>query len=43
MLMNDLQAEKVWRDILAFIRQPDDPLPSDAPPIPFRRETAENR
>ena len=43
MLMNDLQAESVWSDILAFIRKPDDPLPSGAPPIPFRRETAENR
>lgn len=43
MLMNDLQAESVWSDILAFIRKPDDPLPSGAPPIPFRREIAENR
>lgn len=43
MLMNDLQAETVWRDVLAFIRRPDAPLPSGAPPIPFRQETAENR
>ena len=43
MLMNDLQAESVWRDILAFIRKPDSPLPSGAPQIPFQRETAENR
>lgn len=43
MLMNDLQAESVWNDILAFIRKPDDPLPSNPPPIPFRREIAENR
>ncbi len=43
MLMNDLQAETVWGDILAFVRNPDRPLPSNAPPIPFRRETAENR
>lgn len=43
MLMNDLQAESVWSDILAFVRKPDSPLPSGAPAIPFRRETAENR
>jgi acylglycerol lipase len=43
MLMNDLQAETVWSDILAFVRKPDAALPSKAPPIPFRRETAENR
>ena len=43
MLMNDLQAESVWSDILAFIRKPNDPLPSNPPPIPFRREIAENR
>jgi alpha-beta hydrolase superfamily lysophospholipase len=43
MLMNDLQAENVWRDVLTFIRKPDSPLPSRAPPIPFRRETAEIR
>ena len=43
MLMNDLQAENVWRDVLTFIRQPDAPLPSRAPPITFRRETAEIR
>jgi alpha-beta hydrolase superfamily lysophospholipase len=42
MLMNDLQAETVWRDILAFIRKPGAPLPSKAPPIPFRREMTEN-
>ena len=43
MLMNDLQAEAVWSDILAFVRKPDSSLPSGAPAIPFRRETAENR
>ena len=43
MLMNDLQAESVWSDVLAFIRKPDAALPSGAPPIPFRREIAENR
>ncbi len=42
MLMNDLQAETVWSDILAFVRKPDAPLPSKAPRIPFRRETAQN-
>lgn len=35
MLMNDLQAETVWRDILAFIRAPESPLPSRAPPLPW--------
>jgi alpha-beta hydrolase superfamily lysophospholipase len=43
MLMNDLQAETVWSDILAFVRQPDSPLPSKAPPIPWTRQTAQNR
>ena len=35
MLMNDLQAETVWRDILAFTRQPGNQLPSGAPPLPW--------
>ena len=35
MLMNDLQAETVWRDILAFARQPESPLPSRSPPLPW--------
>lgn len=35
MLMNDLQAETVWSDILAFIRDPESPLPSRAPPLPW--------
>ena len=43
MLMNDLQAELVWSDVLSFIRRPEVPLPSRSPAIPFRRETAENR
>ena len=30
MLLRDLQAETVWRDILAWIRRPDAPLPSGA-------------
>jgi alpha-beta hydrolase superfamily lysophospholipase len=33
MLMRDLQAEVVWADILSFIRDPDAPFPSQAPPI----------
>ena len=35
MLMNDLQAETVWSDILAFARHPESPLPSHAPPLPW--------
>jgi alpha-beta hydrolase superfamily lysophospholipase len=35
MLMNDLQAETVWKDILAFIGQPEAPLPSGSPPLPW--------
>lgn len=35
MLMNDLQAETVWRDVLAFIRDPESPVPSGAPPLPW--------
>jgi alpha-beta hydrolase superfamily lysophospholipase len=37
MLLRDLQAETVWRDILAFMRDPEAPLPSSAPPIPGAR------
>jgi alpha-beta hydrolase superfamily lysophospholipase len=36
MLVNDLQAEAVWRDILAFARDPLAPLPSGAPALPWR-------
>ena len=47
MLMNDLQAETVWRDILAFARAPGNQLPSGAPPLPWGpqngRQTASNR
>lgn len=32
-LLRDLQAEVVYADILAFLRDPDAPLPSDAPPL----------
>jgi len=35
MLMNDLQAETVWADVLAFARSPGSPLPSTAPPLPW--------
>lgn len=41
MLMNDLQAETVWRDILAFIRDPESPLPSHAPPLPWLANRSE--
>lgn len=34
LLNRDLQAEVVWRDTAAFVRTPDAPLPSGAPPIP---------
>lgn len=34
LLMRDLQGPAVWRDILAFVRDPGAPLPSGAPPIP---------
>ena len=42
MLMNDLQAETVWSDILAFIEQPAGPLPSGSPPLPWVRKAAGN-
>jgi len=35
MLMRDLQAETVWADQLSFMRDPEAPLPSNAPPIPW--------
>jgi alpha-beta hydrolase superfamily lysophospholipase len=38
MLMNDLQAESVWADVLAFARSPIGPLPSKSPPIPWVRD-----
>jgi alpha-beta hydrolase superfamily lysophospholipase len=41
MLMNDLQAETVWSDILSFIRQPESPLPSRSPPLPWLARHAE--
>jgi acylglycerol lipase len=47
LLLNDLQAETVWRDILAFIRAPGNQLPSGAPALPWGpqngAQTASNR
>lgn len=37
LLLRDLQAFNVWRDTVAFIREPDAPLPSGAPPLPCPR------
>ncbi len=37
MLLRDLQAETVWADMLAFLRDPEAPLPSGAPAWPWRR------
>ena len=34
MLTRDLQAQVVWTDVEAFLRDPAAPLPSGAPPIP---------
>ena len=34
LLLRDHQGPLVWRDVLAFIREPGAPLPSAAPPIP---------
>ena len=36
LMMRDHQGPTVWRDILAFIRDPAAPLPSGAPPIPVK-------
>lgn len=35
MLLRDLQAETVWRDYLAFMRDPSASLPSGAPRLPW--------
>ncbi|MEZ6028422.1 MAG: alpha/beta fold hydrolase [Hyphomonadaceae bacterium] len=47
LLLNDLQAETVWRDVLAFVRHPSNRLPSGAPPLPWgpqtHAQTASNR
>jgi acylglycerol lipase len=34
LLTRDLQAKVVWDDIEAFVRDPNAPLPSGAPPVP---------
>ncbi len=34
LLMRDKQANNVWADVAAFVRDPAAPLPSGAPPIP---------
>jgi alpha-beta hydrolase superfamily lysophospholipase len=34
LMMRDHEGPLVWRDILAFVRDPSAPLPSGAPPIP---------
>lgn len=36
LLLRDLQAETVWRDGVAFIRDPNAAMPSGAPPIPAK-------
>lgn len=41
MLMRDLQAETVWADQLAFMRDPSGDLPSGASPIPWAPNTAD--
>jgi len=43
LLMRDHQGPKVWSDILAFIRDPQGPLPSDAPKIPTAPTSASSR
>jgi acylglycerol lipase len=43
MLMNDLQAETAWRDILAFVENPRAPLPSASPPLPWTAGTPGKR
>lgn len=43
LLMNDLQAARVWGDILAFIRSPESPRPSGAPAMPWLAKPGPNR
>lgn len=40
MLLRDRQAETVWRDVAAFVRDPAAPLPSGAPPLIARPDSA---
>jgi len=39
LLMRDHEGPLVWRDIIAFVRDPAAPLPSNAPPMPGARPT----
>ncbi len=41
LLTRDHQGPVVWNDVLAFIRDPSAPLPSDPPPIPKPRKGGE--
>jgi hypothetical protein len=41
--MRDKEGPLVWRDVLAFIRDPAAPLPSGAPAIPGARAAADTR
>jgi alpha-beta hydrolase superfamily lysophospholipase len=43
LLMRDLQGPAVWADVLAFLRDPNAPLPSGAPPIPSQPQAASCR
>ena len=35
MLLRDLQADRVWSDILSFVKRPEAPLPSKPPALPW--------
>ncbi|MFN3582391.1 alpha/beta fold hydrolase [Phenylobacterium sp.] len=41
LLTRDLQGPAVWADVLAFLKDPNAPLPSGAPPIPTHRAAGE--
>lgn len=43
MLLRDLQAETVWRDIETFVRDPAAPFPSGSPPLLPAREALTDR
>lgn len=40
MLMRDLQAENVWKDVLAFLESPSNEMPSGAGPLPWLQKPA---
>jgi len=40
MLMRDLQAENVWRDVLTFMQNPEEDLPSGSPELPWLTTTS---